>query len=259
MPPTFFQGLIKHFETMIVMTTAGFLCGCGGDSTAAPDGHLTTSVPVTIAVTNGPSDDGVSESTLFGLSVQVGEVSTPDYDRPSTWADEDGDCISDRHEVLIAHHLNSDRVHPLVMSSNGCLVETGQWLDPYDDIYYYSASNVQIDHVVALYESWVSGLGNLSTSLQRRYANTGSLIAGVLPEKSHNFVAVGASSNGEKGSSDPAQWMPRNEAYHCTYLKKWVLIKSSNGLLFDQAEFDVIQAHESDCGDEPLPALPANP
>ena len=51
-------------------------------------------------VTNDPSDDGVSESSLFGLSVQVGEVSTPDYNRPSTWDDEDGDCISDRHEVV---------------------------------------------------------------------------------------------------------------------------------------------------------------
>ena len=225
----------------------------------ASDGQLTRSVAVVITVTNDPSDDGVSESSLFGLSVQVGEVSTPDYDRPSTWDDEDGDCISDRHEVLMAQHLDGDGAYPLVMSANGCFVETGRWLDPYDDIFYYSASNVQIDHVVALYESWVSGLGNLSSSLQRRYANTGSLSEGVLPETSHNFLAVGASSNGEKGSSDPTEWMPRNEAYHCTYLKKWVLTKSQNGLLFDQVEFDFIRARESDCDDEPLPDLPANP
>ena len=225
----------------------------------ATDGQLTTSVPVIINVINDPSDDGVSDSNLFGLSVQVGEVSTPDDDRPSNWDDEDGDCISDRHEVLMAQHLDGDGAYPLVISASGCFVETGRWLDPYDDIYYYSASNLQIDHVVALYESWVSGLGNLSSSLQRRCAHTGSLAEGVLPEKSHNFLAVGASSNGEKGSSDPTQWMPRNEAYHCTYLKKWVLTKSQNQLLFDQAEFDFIQARESDCDDEPLPDLPANP
>lgn len=63
----------------------------------ASDGQLTTFVPVAITVTNDPSDDGVSESSLFGLSIQVGEVSTPDYDRLSTWDDEDRDCISDRH------------------------------------------------------------------------------------------------------------------------------------------------------------------
>lgn len=226
---------------------------------AASDGALTASVSVIITVTNDVSDDEVGQGSLFGLTVQVGEVNTPAYDRPSTWDDQDGDCISDRHEILIAQHLEGQGAHPLIMSSSGCFVETGRWLDPYDDIYYYNASDVQIDHVVALYESWVSGLGNLDAALQRRYANTGSLTEGILPETSHNFLAVGASSNGEKGSSDPTQWMPRNEAYHCTYLKKWVLNKSQNGLLFDQAEFDFIQSRASDCGDEPLPELPANP
>lgn len=226
---------------------------------SASDGILATSVQVIITVTNDVGDDEVGQGTLFGLSVDLGEVNTPVYDRPSTWDDEDGDCISDRHEILIAQHLEGDGAYPLVMSPSGCSVETGRWLDPYDDIYYYNASDVQIDHVVALYESWVSGLGNLDPALQRRFANTGSLTDGILPEASHNFLAVGASSNGGKGSSDPAGWMPRNEAYHCTYLKKWVLTKSQNGLLFDQAEFDFIQGRSSDCDNEPLPALPANP
>jgi hypothetical protein len=53
--------------------------------------------------------------------------------------------------------------------------------------------------------------------------------------------------------------MPRDEMYHCTYLKKWVLTKSQSGLLFDPAEFDFIQGRASDCDNEPLPALPANP
>ena len=226
---------------------------------SASDGKLTTSVSVVITVTNDVSDDEAAERTLFGLSVEVGEVNTPTYDRPSTWDDEDGDCISDRHEILIAQHRDGDGAYPLVMSSDGCFVQTGRWLDPYDNIYYYAASDVQIDHVVALYESWISGLGNIDASVQRRYANTGSVSAGVLPETSHNFLAVGASSNGEKGSSDPTEWMPRNDNYHCTYLKKWVLIKSLNALLFDDSEFEFIRAREPGCGNASLPELPANP
>ena len=225
----------------------------------ASDGTLTTSVSVVITVTNDVSDDEVGQRTLFGLSVEVGEVNTPTYDRPSTWDDEDDDCISDRHEILIAQHLEGDGSYPLVMSSNGCFVETGRWLDPYDDIYYYNASDVQIDHVVALYESWISGLGNLDSGLRRRFANTGSLEEGVLPETSHSFLAVGAASNVEKGSSDPTEWMPRNEAYHCTYLKKWVLTKSQIGLLFDQAEADFIEGRTEECDAEPLRELPPNP
>ena len=134
-----------------------------------------------ITVTNDVSDDESLERTLFGLSVEVGR-----WKRRLTiaqaWDDEDGDCISDRHEILMAQHLEGEGAYPLVMSSNGCFVETGRWLDPYDDIYYYSASDVQIDHLVALYESWISGLGNLDAALQRRFANTGSLEEGVLPK-----------------------------------------------------------------------------
>jgi hypothetical protein len=118
---------------------------------SASDGILATSVQVIITVTNDVGDDEVGQGTLFGLSVDLGEVNTPVYDRPSTWDDEDGDCISDRHEILIAQHLEGDGAYPLVMSPSGCSVETGRWLDPYDDIYYYNASDVQIDHVVALY------------------------------------------------------------------------------------------------------------
>ena len=69
---------------------------------AASDGALTASVSVIISVTNDVSDDEVGQGSLFGLTVQVGEVNTPAYDRPSTWDDQDGDCISDRHEILIA-------------------------------------------------------------------------------------------------------------------------------------------------------------
>jgi hypothetical protein len=185
-------------------------------------------------------------------------VVTPDYDRPSTWDDSDNDCISDRHEILIAQHDSGDGQFELVMSSGGCSVISGRWYDPYDGVYYYSASSVEIDHVVALYESWISGLGNLSASEQRVFANTGSTRVGTKPETSHQFLAVGNASNSSKGSADPAQWMPNQSSYHCTYLKKWVLVKVQNELLFDQAEFDYIASRQGECDDTPLPDLPEN-
>ena len=201
-----------------------------------------------------PSDVG----SLFGNAVSIGQVVTPDYDRPSTWDDSDNDCISDRHEILIAQHDSGDGQFELVMSSGGCSVISGRWYDPYDGVYYYSASYVEIDHVVALYESWISGLGNLSASEQRVFANTGSSRAGTKPETSHQFLAVGNASNSSKGSADPAQWMPNQSSYHCTYLKKWVLVKVQNDLLFDQAEFDYIASRQGECDDTPLPDLPEN-
>ena len=207
-----------------------------------------------------PDDNEVPDNvgSLFGYTVSIGQVTTPDYQRPSTWDDSDNDCISDRHEILIAQHDSGDGEFELVMSSSGCSVISGRWYDPYDGVYYYNASSVEIDHVVALYESWISGLGNMSQSEQRIFANTGSTSAGTKPETSHQFLAVGNASNSPKGSKDPAQWMPNESNYHCTYLKKWVLVKVQNELLLDQAEFDYIASRQGECDDTALPELPEN-
>ena len=213
-----------------------------------------------------PEPTPAPETFLFNKAILVGTVPASFYDRDAdypTWGDADGDCISNRHEILVAQHVDDDASHPLQMTSSGCQVSTGKWYDPFDDVYYYSASDVQIDHVVALYESHLSGAGatgeNAWTADEKySYANTGNRVTGRLPETSHQFLAVGGSSNGSKGSSDPAQWMPNNTAYHCTYLKKWVEIKHLNSLYFDQAEYDFIKGEEVNCDDSALPTLPAN-
>ena len=66
----------------------------------------------------------------------------------------------------MAQHIDDESSYPLVMRDDGCAVISGKWLDPYDNKYYYSASDVQIDHVVALYESHISGSGNFTSSEQ---------------------------------------------------------------------------------------------
>ena len=191
----------------------------------------------------------------------VGTVTADEYDRDAqypTWDDSDNDCLSNRHEVLIAQHVDDDVSNPLVYRDDGCLILTGKWYDPYDDTYYYSASDVQIDHVVALFEAHNSGAYAWTSTEKRYFANTGNKFPGTLPETSHEFLAVGASSNQSKGSSDPTDWMPNNSGYHCTYLKKWVEVKHLNNIYFDQDEYDFIKAEEANCDDSTLPDLPAN-
>ena len=54
----------------------------------------------------------------------------PNYRRDeyiSFWVDEDGDCQNLRHEMLIRHSL----LEVTFTNSNQCLVNTGQWFDPY--------------------------------------------------------------------------------------------------------------------------------
>ena len=211
-----------------------------------------------------PEPTPAPSTTLFNKSVLVGTLDPDTYDRDSqypTWDDTDGDCYSNRHEILIAQHIDDDDSHPLrFREDNECLVTSGKWYDPYDDVYYYSPENsaIQIDHVVALSEAHNSGAYEFTSTEKRTFANTGNKVSGTLPETSHGFLAVGAASNQSKWAYDPTEWMPSNTDYHCTYLKKWVEVKVINELYFDQEEYDFIKNEEANCDDSPLPELPPN-
>jgi len=244
---------MRVYKYLLQILLIPFLISCGGGSS-------------NIEVDRNPLPSEPTTETLFGKEVFIGTVSNPDYDRDSqypTWDDTDDDCISNRHEILISRHINDDVSYPLVFSESGCRVVSGKWLDSYNNEYYYSASDIQIDHLVALYEAHISGAGNFTISEQRLFANTGDKLEGTLPETSHEFMAVSGSSNQSKGSKQPGTaaddgWMPENEDFHCIYLLKWVEIKFLNGLYFDREEYDFIKDYENQCSEVTLPDLPPN-
>ena len=194
----------------------------------------------------------VCTNTLIGFSVCFGEENSSSfYDRNEdypTWDDWDGDCQNNRHEVLISEHIDNDFLYPLTFTDNTqCSVASGKWYDPYDDTYYYSASDIHIDHVVPLYEAHKSGAWYFPKSKKRSFANTLDV-----PEQ---LIAVGASSNTSKSSWDPSGWFtspgwkPNNQAYHCQYLEDWVKIKSIYRLNIDFDEKIAIEQAYSECSD----------
>ena len=174
----------------------------------------------------------VCNEDLLGFKVCFEDENlTAEYNRDRdypTWEDWDNDCQNNRHEVLISEHIDDDQNHPLVLSSDGCYVDSGKWFDPYDNIYYFNSSEVQIDHVVALFESHKSGAWNFPAKRKLRFANN--------IDFDDLLIAVGGSSNSKKGSHDPAGWMPSNVSYACGYLNKWLNIKSEFRLSIDEDE-----------------------
>ena len=178
----------------------------------------------------------VCSESFLGKTVCFEEENiTVEYDRSNdypTWQDWDGDCQNNRHEVLESEHIDDDSNHPLVFSSDGCFVNSGKWYDPYDNLYYFSSSEVQIDHVVALFEAHKSGAWSFPASRKLKFANN--------IDFDDLLIAVGGSSNARKGSSDPSDWMPDNASYHCEYLNKWLNIKSEFRLSIDSVERDAI-------------------
>ena len=191
--------------------------------------------------------DRLCTDTLIGFNVCLEGESTGGvtYDRDNdydTWKDWDNDCQSNRHEVLIDEHDSSTGVGLTYTSGTNCSVATGRWYDPYDNAYFSSASEVQIDHFVPLSESHRSGAWAWSRERKTIYANTLNV-----PEQ---LIAVGGSSNSAKGASDPSDWMPNNSSYHCTYLRDWVKVKSIYRLGINSSEEDYIRSAYNGCSSQ---------
>ena len=147
------------------------------------------------------------------------------YDRKlfKHWIDADGDGLNTRAEVLIAESLT-----PVRLSSTGKSVTTGTWLSLYDGETWTRASDVDIDHVVALGEAWRSGAWRWSASRRQAYAND----LGV----PWTLRAVTDNVNQEKSDDDPTYWLPPLESATCLYLAEWVAVKIRWKLSVDAEE-----------------------
>ncbi|MDW3213443.1 MAG: lamin tail domain-containing protein [Ilumatobacteraceae bacterium] len=178
-------------------------------------------------------------STAPGLSPAITEAAAdlaslrtadPDPDRPpyertdydgGGWADFDGDCVSTRHELLIAASLDEP------VMSDGCYVESGRWIDPYTGDEHSESSQVTIDHVVPLAEAHRSGAWKWDLDSKRRFAND---------ETPGHLVVVGADVNQSKADSTPDQWLPPAPSAHCQYTIDWITSKSRYDLTVTAVE-----------------------
>ena len=116
------------------------------------DATSTTASPATTSpsVTESSSDGVRSLRALLDSAEAVDRHIAPvHYERDDYtgggWDDSDGDCQSDRHEVLIEESLV-----PVQLIETGCRVETGQWLDAFTGETLTSADEATIDHLVPL-------------------------------------------------------------------------------------------------------------
>ena len=143
--------------------------------------------------------------------------------------DEDRDCQNARHEVLIAESTT-----PVgFKTAKGCHVVSGNWLGAYSGKVFMDASKLDIDHLVPLKEAHESGGHAWDAYKRRDYANDLS--------DTNTLIAVDRSLNRQKGASDPADWLPPNQAYHEEYARAWVGVKLTWGLTADAKEIGVLR------------------
>jgi len=178
-----------------------------------------------------------SKSAYPGGAQGKGGSSGGGYDRDEyhpRWADRDGDCQDTRQEVLVEESLE-----PVELSANGCRVVSGRWYGRYTGRVFTDPGDLDIDHLVPLKEAHESGAADWPTKRKRRYAND--------LKHPDTLIAVEAGANRSKGSRDPAEWLPPNEAYHWEYVQDWVGVKRRWGLNMDTAERAAVEELLLDC------------
>src|SRR4051812_10262193 len=140
--------------------------------------------------------------------------------------------------------LNRDLRHKAFLDD--CRVESGTLADPYTaaKITYErgGASEVDIDHVVALSDAWQKGAQRWSPTRRVAFANDPL-----------NLLAVDASANRQKGDGDAATWLPPNRAFRCDYVARQIAVKRKYGAWVTRAERDAIRRVLGRCSGQAVP------
>lgn len=181
------------------------------------------------------SPNMTARSLLYELKVAPAEQAAT-YDRKlfPHWRNAGRRCLSANEEVYIRDSL-------VVIQPTCDKIRVGRWFSLYDGATTVDASFLEVDHVVALKEAWVSGAWRWSTARRQAFANdlgyNGSLLA------------VTKSAHSPKKDKDPSEWLPNHGT--CEFVQHWVAVKWRWRLSIDLAEKNAIGAVlEGTCGDE---------
>ena len=206
-----------------------------GDSAATPEAAAPaeTASPTNAAV-DKPAKSEAAAQLIEQLQPLVAEhdADIPGYERDyfAGWRDSDGDCVNTRHEILQIEAADFS------MNAEGCAVDSGEWFDPYTNRTFTDPRDLDVDHVVALADAWVSGAWEWADELLDRFSNDLG-----------NLNAIAAGENRSKSAKGPAEYNPTAPAARCDYLVQYATVKIRWGLSITPADFDVVAAGLTGC------------
>ena len=166
------------------------------------------------------------------------------YDRktlftgPSAWLDIDRDCQDTRAEVLIKESINDSVTF---RSDKRCVVDSGVWYDSYSGKIFYAAGDMDIEHVVALKDAWVSGAMHWSFEKRNSFTN-------YMNDRYH-LMAVDRGENRSKGARGPDKYLPPNDKFVKEYFRRYIRVKVTWNLTVTR---DQLYALQQILGDEKI-------
>nr|WP_312861151.1 HNH endonuclease family protein [Amycolatopsis endophytica] len=169
---------------------------------------------------NPGSDPGAARQQLAELQVKPrGTLNGYSREKYPHWDTVEGTCNT-REEVL-------KRAGQNVVTGKDCAPTSGTWVSPYDGGTWTQASDVDIDHMVPLAQSWVSGASAWTQAQREAFAND---------LERPQLWAVTDNVNQSKSDRAPDEWKPPLESFWCTYATDWITVKHYYQLSVTTAE-----------------------
>lgn len=208
-------------------------------ASATPTAALTpTPTPTAIA----PPAAGTAAAMVAALPVK-GRAPKTGYSRDqfgTGWVDINRNGCDTRNDILKLY------LTAKVMSGS-CKVLAGTLADPYTAtsirFVYGGASEVDIDHMVALSDAWQKGAARWPFAKRVAFANDPL-----------NLQPTEAGANRAKGDGDAATWLPPNKSYRCTYVARQAAVKHKYGVWVTAPEKAAMLSILSSCPTMTAPA-----
>jgi hypothetical protein len=158
------------------------------------------------------------------------------------WLDADRNGCDTRNDVL-ARDLTGETFKA---GTRSCVVLRGVLPDPYlgRDVPFVRGvgDQVDIDHVVALGNAWVTGASRFDIARRAALANDPL-----------NLLAVDLHTNRSKGDGDAATWLPPYRPFRCAYVARQIAVKTKYQLWVTRPERDAMARVLAACPGESLP------
>jgi hypothetical protein len=178
---------------------------------------------------------GACQHTDRTASTATPTASPSGYSRDAfgtRWLPVSGAC--DTREVVLARDLTNETVNPTT-----CAVSGGILVEPYTSLTLNisDTSTLDVDHIVALKDAWVSGADHWTTAQRVAFANDQS-----------ELTTTTASLNRSKGDGGPDVWMPSSQPGRCFYVTRYQDVKVRYGLVVTPAQQAAIDRVKVTCG-----------
>jgi hypothetical protein len=209
---------------------------------------------VFVAAMTPPAQATVVKSTPAILAVDAlstlavkGRAPKTGYARSEfgqTWADVDRNGCDTRNDIL----KRDLREIVYREKTRNCVVLSGILVDRYsgETINFVrgniTSMEVQIDHVVALSNSWQTGAFKLTVAQRTALANDPM-----------NLFAVKGRLNSQKRDGDAATWLPPLKIFRCSYVAQQIAVKAKYLLWVTAPEKDAMSRILATCPKQKLP------